>query len=71
MFFKRIVLYPELREHKSNICQYWREYDGEKGIFEYCKLVKKSCYCCGTIKQCSFKYKRTPIRNFIKNIFHI
>jgi len=37
------------------MCKYWREYDDKKGLYEYCKLVKKKCYCCGTKKQCNFK----------------
>lgn len=50
------------------ICKFWREYDDDKGLFEYCKLVNKTCYCCGTLKQCNYKYQRMPIRMWFKNL---
>lgn len=39
------------------MCKHWREYDDDdRGLYEYCKLTRKECYCCGTKKQCSFKW---------------
>ena len=39
------------------VCKYWNEYDDSNGrLFEYCKLVNKSCYCCGIKKQCTYKW---------------
>lgn len=67
MFFKRPTIYFELVRYKEDICKYWREHDDSNGLFEYCKLIKKPCYCCGTLKQCSYKWKRFPVRSFIFN----
>lgn len=53
------------------VCKYWNEYDDENGSFEYCKLVKKSCYCCGALKQCNYQYKRITIKTKIKQIWRI
>jgi len=39
-----------------SVCEYWKEYDDNRGLYEYCKLVQMSCYCCGTRKQCNFKW---------------
>lgn len=48
------------------VCKHWSEYDAFNGrLFEYCSLVKKSCYCCGTLKQCSYPNKSMPIKTFL------
>ena len=52
----------------NNVCKYWGEYDSENGReYEYCKLVKKSCYCCGTKDQCNFKWALDKEKRIIIN----
>ena len=45
-----------IKENNMVVCKYWGEYDDDRGLYEWCKLVKKSCACCGTKKQCNFKW---------------
>lgn len=51
------------------ICKHWREYDDDIGLYEYCKLTRQSCYCCGTLKQCNFQWARFPLKTKIKKLF--
>jgi len=55
------------------ICKHWREYDKENGqLYEYCKLTRKICYCCGTLKQCNFPEKRgLKLKSFVDRFFRI
>jgi hypothetical protein len=46
-------------EKMNRVCKHWKELDNEAGQeFEYCKLEKRSCACCGSEKQCSYVYAK-------------
>jgi hypothetical protein len=34
------------------VCRHWGEYDDDKGLFEWCKAVKKTAYCGACINHC-------------------
>lgn len=50
-------------ENKYTDCNHWREYDDDKGMYEYCKLKRKSCACCGTEEQCTYPYELNKEKN--------
>jgi len=52
------------------ICKYWHEYDDDRRLYEYCKLTKKSCYCCGILRQCTYKWENMPVKSFLKRLFN-
>ena len=39
-------------------CDFWKELDDDfVGSYEYCRVEKKRCSCCGEITQCTYRWQ--------------
>jgi len=38
------------------VCEYWNECENNYITYEYCKLIKQPCFCCGEKEQCDYKW---------------
>ncbi len=34
------------------ICEYWKELDGDMGLYEYCELIRQGVICSGMAEKC-------------------